>query len=304
MQNINTIAVIGAGLMGAGIAQVFASQGKEVRVYDPIDASLMSLAKRIGQNLALLGQSQDCLENLVISSSLADTVRDADIVFEAAPEQLEIKRSIFRELLPLVKDSAILASNTSVIPIKDIGQDLDHKGRLVGTHWWNPAYLIPLVEVVQSTTTSDWVVAQTIALLEQVGKKPVHVKKDVAGFVGNRLQHALWREAIALINDGVCDAETVDIVVKNSFGMRLPVLGPIENSDLVGLDLTLDIHNVILKGINRDETPSALLQEKVALGELGMKSGKGFRHWTDLEADQVRNNLVDYLVRVNHKTNT
>lgn len=302
MQNINTIAVIGAGLMGAGIAQVFASQGKLVRVYDPIEASLNSLAERLGKNLDLVNQSHDCLKNLRISTSLVEAVRDADIVFEAAPEQLEIKRSIFRDLLPLVKKETILASNTSVIPIKDIGQGLEHNGRLVGTHWWNPAYLIPLVEVVQSETTSTWVVEKTIQLLASVGKKPVHVKKDVAGFVGNRLQHALWREAIALINDGVCDAETVDVVVKNSFGLRLPVLGPIENSDLVGLDLTLDIHNVILKGINRDETPSPLLQQKVASGQLGMKSGQGFRCWTDEESDQVRTGLVDYLLSVNQAT--
>ncbi|KJZ14894.1 3-hydroxyacyl-CoA dehydrogenase [Marinomonas sp. S3726] len=299
MQNINTIAVIGAGLMGAGIAQVFISQGKQVRVYDPVESSLKSLADRLRQNLDLVEQPYDCLANLSISNSLAETVDGADIVFEAAPEQLEVKRAIFRDLLPLVKDDAILASNTSVIPIKEIGQNLDHKGRLVGTHWWNPAYLIPLVEVVQSETTSDWVVDQTIALLEQVGKKPVHVKKDVAGFVGNRLQHALWREAIALINDGVCDAETVDVVVKNSFGLRLPVLGPIENSDLVGLDLTLDIHNVILKGINRDESPSLLLQQKVAEGELGMKAGKGFMSWSEKEANKVKSDLVDYLLKVN-----
>lgn len=302
MQKINTIAVIGAGLMGVGIAQVFVTQGKLVKVYDPLESTLNSLVERLRQNLDLVNKPHDCLENLIISRSLADAVGDADIVFEAAPEQLEIKQSIFRDLLPLVKNDAILASNTSVIPIKEIGQGLDHKGRLVGTHWWNPAFLIPLVEVVQSEATSDWVVEQTIGLLEEVGKKPVHVKKDVAGFVGNRLQHALWREAIALINDGVCDAETIDIVVKNSFGMRLPVLGPIENSDMVGLDLTLDIHNVILKGINRDVTPSPLLQHKVASGELGMKSGKGFRRWTDNQANQVRRSLVDYLVMVNQET--
>ena len=299
MQNINTIAVIGAGLMGAGIAQVFVSQGKLVRVYDPVESSLNSLADRVRQNLTLVKQSHECLDNLIISTSLAETVADADIVFEAAPEQVEIKRAIFQELLPLAKSSAILASNTSVIPIKEIGQDLDHQGRLVGTHWWNPAYLIPLVEVVQSDTTSDWVVEHTIELLEQVGKKPVHVKKDVAGFVGNRLQHALWREAIALINDGVCDAKTIDVVVKNSFGLRLPVLGPIENSDLVGLDLTLDIHNVILKGINRDTSPSPLLQQKVAAGELGMKAGEGFMSWSEQDANKVKSELVDYLLKVN-----
>ncbi len=300
MQKI--IAVIGAGLMGAGIAQVFASKGLIAKVYDPVEASLDTLHERIRNNLNLVQESDQCLEKIFACRKLSDAVADADFIFEAAPEILAVKQSIFAELLPLVKDDAIMASNTSVIPISDIGEGLDHGGRLVGTHWWNPPFLIPLVEVVQSEKTSPMVVEKTIELLEFAGKKPVHVKKDVPGFVGNRLQHALWREAIALINDGVCDAETVDVVVKNSFGMRLPVLGPIENSDLVGLDLTLDIHNVILQGINRDTQPSPLLKRKVESGELGMKSGKGFKDWTCDQATELRTSLIDYLVMVNRQT--
>lgn len=303
MQKIKTVAVIGAGLMGAGIAQVFASKGILTKVYDPIETSLDTLHERIRGNLELLQQTDECLDKVIACRIMSDAVGNADIIFEAAPEILAIKQAIFSEILPLAKRDAILASNTSVIPISDIGDGLDHGGRLVGTHWWNPPYLIPLVEVVQSDNTDLDVVKKTIELLSFVGKKPVHVKKDVAGFVGNRLQHALWREAISLINDGVCDAETVDIVVKNSFGMRLPVLGPIENSDLVGLDLTLDIHNVILQGINRDTQPSPLLKHKVEKGELGMKTGKGFREWTVDQSDQIKTTLVDYLVMVNRKTN-
>jgi 3-hydroxybutyryl-CoA dehydrogenase len=294
------IAVIGAGLMGAGIAQVFASKGLICKVYDPVEASLDTLHARIRNNLNLLQAPEHCLDKVIVCRKLSDAVIDADFIFEAAPEILAVKQSIFAEVLPLAKNDAVLASNTSVIPISDIGEGLDHGGRLVGTHWWNPPYLIPLVEVVQSEKTSPEVVDKTIELLAFAGKKPVHVKKDVAGFVGNRLQHALWREAIALINDGVCDAETVDVVVKNSFGMRLPVLGPIENSDLVGLDLTLDIHNVILQSINRDTQPSALLKSKVEKGELGMKTGKGFKDWSTEQANELRSSLVDYLVMVNH----
>ena len=128
-----------------------------------------------------------------------------------------------------------------------------------------------------------------------VGKTPVHVKKDVAGFVGNRLQHALWREAIAIVAEGIADARTVDTVVKASFGRRLAVLGPIENADLVGTDLTLDIHNVVLKHLNRDADPSPYLKKLVEDGRLGMKSGEGFRSWTALEADQLRNDVYRYL---------
>ena len=154
---------------------------------------------------------------------------------------------------------------------------------------------MPLVEVVRSNQTSLSTINQMMALLHYVDKKPAYIEKDVPGFVGNRLQHALWREAIALVNDGVCSAETLDLVVKNSFGMRLPVLGPIENADLVGLDLTLDIHNVILRSLNRDVLPSAILHEKVEREELGMKSQQGLRSWTDESSNAVRQRLAQHL---------
>jgi len=134
-----------------------------------------------------------------------------------------------------------------------------------------------------------------IELLSSVGKTPVHVKKDVAGFVGNRLQHALWREAIAIVAEGIADAETVDTVVKASFGRRLAVLGPLENADLVGTDLTLDIHNVVLQHLNRSPEPSPYLSDLVASGRLGMKSGEGFRNWTDEQAGGLRGTVFSYL---------
>lgn len=292
------IAVIGAGFMGAGIAQVFASKGLSTKVYDPVTESLETLHERIGQTLDLMKTSRDCLQNIIACETLSEAVKDADIVFEAAPEKLGIKRNIFKDLLPLVKSDAILASNTSVIPIGDIGEGLEHGGRLIGTHWWNPPYLIPLVEVVQSERSSLDAIEKTISLLNDIGKKPIHVKKDVTGFVANRMQHALWREAIALVNDGVCDAETIDIAVKNSFGMRLPVLGPIENSDLVGLDLTQDIHNVVLADLNKEVVPAQILADKISQGELGMKTRKGFREWTPEQAKALQENLIQYLIKV------
>ena len=296
--NMKKIAVIGAGFMGAGIAQVFASKGLITKVFDPVASSLETLHERIGQNLDLMKTSHDCLKNIIACKTLNDAVHDADFVFEAAPEKLAIKQAIFKDVLPLVKDDAILASNTSVIPIGDIGEDLDHGGRLVGTHWWNPPYLIPLVEVVQSERSSLDAIEKTISLLNSVGKKPIHVKKDVTGFVANRMQHALWREAIALVNDGVCDAETIDIAVKNSFGMRLPVLGPIENADLVGLDLTQDIHNVVLADLNKDTGPAKILSDKITNGDLGMKTNKGLRRWAPGQAEEVQKNLIQYLLKV------
>ena len=156
---------------------------------------------------------------------------------EAAPENLEIKRKLFRETEALVRHDTILASNTSVIPITAIMQDLRERSRALGTHWWNPPFLVPLVEVIGTEWTSRAAIDWTMLLHTAAGKKPAHVKKDVPGFIGNRLQHALWREAIALVEHDICDAETVDTVIKAAFGRRLAVLGPLENADLVGTDL-------------------------------------------------------------------
>jgi 3-hydroxybutyryl-CoA dehydrogenase len=166
---------------------------------------------------------------------------------------------------------------------------------VVGTHWWNPPYLVPLVEVVQAEATSTDVVSRAMELLATAGKSPVHVLRDIPGFVGNRLQHALWREAFALVGDGVCDAETVDRVVKSGFGLRLPMLGPMETADLVGLDLTLAIHEYILPYLDRTPGPAPILREKVERGELGMKTGRGFRPWTEDQAQSVRERLIDQL---------
>ena len=292
------VAIIGGGLMGCGIAQVFASSGIEVCIYEPIEAARAQIKSRVCDNLVSIGRSASIAERISIKDDLFQAVKEADFVFEAAPEKIEIKRSIFSSLIKLVRKDCILASNTSVIPISDIADGFNFAGRIVGTHWWNPPYLVPLVEVVRSNQTSLETINQMMALLERVGKKPAYIEKDVAGFVGNRLQHALWREAIALVNDGVCSAETLDDVVKNSFGLRLPVLGPIENADLVGLDLTLDIHNVILRNLNRDVMPSAILQEKVDRGELGMKTQRGLLPWTDEIAACVRRRLARHLVSV------
>lgn len=191
--------------------------------------------------------------------------------------------------------SAILASNTSVIPIGRIMERVTHRDRALGTHWWNPPYLVPLVEVIRTPETSDDAVARTMALLKAVGKAPVEVRKDVPGFVGNRLQHALWREAIALVAEGVCDAKTVDEVVKSSFGARLAVLGPIENADLVGLELTRSIHSYVLPALDHSTEPSALLDKLIAEGRLGFKTGGGFLDWTDAEQTAVRERLARHL---------
>lgn len=290
-----TIAVVGAGLMGHGIAQVFAFAGHPVRVYDSHPESLATLRSRIRANLDQLGMESGVEDRVSDHVDLAETVRNAEIVIEAAPERLELKRAIFADLVRLSHPDALLASNTSVIPITQIAEGLETSDRILGTHWWNPPFLVPLVEVVGTATTNPQAIDRMITLLRAVGKEPVHIKKDVPGFVGNRLQHALWREAIAIVADGIADAETVDAVVKASFGRRLAVLGPIENADLVGTDLTLDIHNVVLPHLDRSPSPSPYLSKLVNENRLGMKTGEGFRAWTPAEAAALRARVFDHL---------
>ena len=292
-----TIGILGGGLMGAGIAHVFAAAGHPVRVFEPISEVRASLRTRVSTALASFDQDAALADLLTPCEDLGDAVSRADYVTEAAPEKLELKRAIFADLVRLAPASAILASNTSVIPIHRIADGLPTAERIIGTHWWNPAALIPLVEVVQSARTSPATVRTTMDLLASVGKSPAHIQKDVPGFVANRLQHALWREAISMVAEGICDAATLDACVKNSFGLRLPVLGPLENADLVGLDLTLDIHKTIMPELNSLPRPNPYLESKVAAGQLGFKTGSGFRIWSTEEIRTLRERLAAHLLK-------
>jgi 3-hydroxybutyryl-CoA dehydrogenase len=289
------IAILGGGLMGHGIAQVFACAGHRVVITDPSLEIRNRIADRIGENIDELGSDRAALANVRIVDSLETCVAGADWVLEAAPEQLELKQQIFSEVDRAAPPDAILASNTSVIPIGQIMSRVERKHRALGTHWWNPPYLIPLVEVVRAADTSDATVAATMDLLKSLGKAPVEVKKDVPGFVGNRLQHALWREAIVLVAEGVCDAKTVDDVVKSSFGARLAVLGPLENADLVGTELTRSIHRYVLPALDRSTSPSPYLDRLIEQGRLGFKSGEGFRKWTPEQKAALRERVTKHL---------
>jgi 3-hydroxybutyryl-CoA dehydrogenase len=289
------IAVVGAGLMGHGIAQAFALAGHEVTITDTLMASLASVPERILANLRELGDDEGALDRVHPSPDLVATVHDADFIVEAVTEDLPVKRKVFDVIERAARPDAILASNTSVLPITKIMGGLNDKSRALGTHWWNPPYLVPLVEVVGTRWTAPATIERTVALLVEAGKTPVHVKKDVPGFIGNRLQHALWREAIALVENDICDAETVDTVIKASFGLRLAVLGPLENADLVGTDLTLAIHKTVLPTIDSRPGPSPYLETLVAAGKLGFKSGEGFRAWPPEAQAALRSRLFQHL---------
>jgi 3-hydroxybutyryl-CoA dehydrogenase len=304
------VAVVGAGLMGSGIAACFAAAGHEVAVHDPIKASLAAAPERVAACLEAMGGAgagadhSGAAARTSVAGAAArvryearpqDALAGVGFVFEAAPEDLKLKQEIFARLDAIAAPGCILASNSSAIRPTEIFARAEHPGRTVGTHWWNPPHLVPLVEVVRGERTTEETVERTFELLAAVGKVPVRVDLDKPGFVGNRLQHALWREAFQLVDEGVCDAETIDTVVKNGFGPRLAALGPMENADLVGLELTLSIHDYLLPRLNPPSQPSAGLRERIASGHTGMEAGEGWRRWPEGSRDEVQASVSRHL---------
>ena len=302
---IRNILIAGGGMMGKNIAYVFSSNPDyQIAVYDIYETDV---AGGIRKNCAQL------LEKGVISEAELDSrlarisfttdleselIKSADLVIEAVFEDMQIKRETFAKLEARCRHDTIFCTNTSVMSPSEISAELTYRTRFVGTHFWNPGHLIPLVEVVKSDATSDETAETVMNVLKGVGKEPVLCKKDVPGFIANRMQHALWREAISIIENGIADAETVDKAVKYSFGLRLPQLGPIENSDMVGTQLTYNIHDYILKSLEDSHAPSPLLSKMLEEGKLGFKSGEGFMSWTPEKIEKENAELNSYLIRM------
>lgn len=294
-------AIVGAGLMGHGIAQVFATAGHSVQITDSDQGVLNEAPQRISASLAELGiEAAPVLDRIRLTPSLAEALDGSTVVIEAVPEKIELKRALFRRIGEIAPGDALLATNTSSIPVTEIGRDLpDHaRRRLVGLHWWNPAVLIPLVEVIRTEFVDPVFFDRAFELMRLIGKEPVKVEKDIPGFIGNRLMHAFWREAISLVDAGVCDAETIDVVVKRGFGLRLPVLGPMENADLVSLELTRDVQRVIFPSLEKSSEPSPLLDRLIAGQKLGMRTGEGLRKWTPEQIDKTKRELSEHLSSV------
>jgi 3-hydroxybutyryl-CoA dehydrogenase len=287
--------------MGAGIAAVFAAAGAEVAVHDPDPERVAALVdgdamREAGSPQGAVGVrdggSSAGLAGVRDGGSLAGVAAGADLVIEAAPEDLALKRELFAELDATAPAAAILATNSSAISTGEIASAATRPGRVVGTHWWNPPGLVDLVEVIEAETTSKETVERTIAILRAVGKAPVHVRRDLPGFVGNRLQHSLRREALALVDADVCSPADVDLVARQVLAPRLTAHGLIAQADLDGLDVVAAMQTALDPHLESSGDPARGLTTRVAFGDLGAKSGRGYYEWDDARRTSVERRLA------------
>lgn len=295
VDEIINIGILGAGLMGHGIAQVFAQAGYSVSIYDA-DKTILAKAKDriagnfdvfIRLNLAGSEDRENCLARIAASKDMSTLCKCSQVIIEAISENMSVKKATYAEMEKYASPDTILASNTSALSITDISSALQYKNRFLGTHFWNPPHIIPCVEVVKGSSTEDGVFETVYALMERAGKVPVRVLKDIPGFLGNRLQHAMMREAIELRENNIASAEDIDKVVKYSFGIRLPFIGPLETADLAGLDLLQDIEKYLFPYLASSPEISPLLGSLVARKATGVKSGKGFYEWSPEKIERL-----------------
>lgn len=284
---VKRVGVIGAGLMGHGIAQTFAAAGLEVNLTDTVPEVLERAPARIKNNLNLMaeagrlsgGQIPEIMGRLNLKTDLASAVKEVDFVSESISENLKSKQELFEALDSLCPPRTILGTNTSSLPLSQVAARIKRRDKLITTHHLNPPHIIPLVEIMRGEETSEDTFQSTITLMRRCGWVPVVLKKEVPGYIINRLLTALFREAISLVQDGVAEAEDVDLAVKAGIGLRMPIMGLLEVADLAGLDLLEVMLRNLSPLVNSQPIPPALISEKVRRNELGGKTGKGFYDW-------------------------
>lgn len=296
-ENIKKVVVIGTGVMGEGIAQNFAQAGLSVLIADVDKRAVERCLTQIDSNLALFREF-DLLEEDASSiksriapfpiENLTEVIQKCDLLVEAIPEVLDLKRNLFFRLDSSSKN-IILCSNTSSFTISSISEGLHHPGRVIGLHYFYPAHIMPLVEIHRGDKTDDEAVDVVRDLMFRVGKKPIMVRKEIPGFIVNRIQGALSREVSYLIDEGVATPEDLDMAAKASYGFRLACFGPLEIQDMSGLDTILRAGTVIRKSLCNSTAPSPTLAKKVEAGELGVKSGKGWHDYKGRSKEEILN---------------
>lgn len=292
--DIKKIGIAGAGIMGSGIAQIFARKGYEVVVID-IKEEFLENSRRLVNifNTSLIEEElmdKEEAEKIVgnIKYSLDKNVfSDCDLIIEAIIEKLDVKQDFWKEVEEIARKDAIFATNTSGLSINGIAEKLKSKTRFIGMHFWNPPHIIPLVELIRGNETSDETVNLVLELIKMIGKEPVVVKKDAPGFIGNRLQFAVFREALNIVESGIADIEDVDKAMKFGPGFRYPIIGPLETADLGGLDTFYYISSYLFNDLSDAKEPNEILKELIDKKELGVKTKKGFYDYSNGRDEEV-----------------
>jgi len=281
-QEYRGVAIIGGGVMGGDIAVVFAAGGWNVHVMSPSQKTRDALPARIAAGLRKIGAPEASAANVRTCGDLGGVPwREIGLVVEAATEDLPLKLKLFSELERLARPEIPLSSNTSTFPIGEIGKHLKTRSRVAGLHFFMPAHLVPLVEVISAEFTDRGIAGQLVRLMRDLGKAPIHVTKDVPGFVGNRLQHAMMREALYLIADGVTTPEGIDTAVRYGFGFRFVACGPVLQKEMSGWDTHFYSGMSVYPHLHNETVPPAMLKEMVEQGRTGMKAKRGFWEWND-----------------------
>ena len=294
-RNVHAV-VVGGGTMGADVAIVLARGGCRVTVVEPQAAQHSAVAQRVQAGLADLALAHRAAQVQTVAGLHEVGWSDARLVVECIPEKLELKQALFAQLVELAWSDAVLTSNSSSFPISAIAQGLPTQERMLGLHFFMPAHLVPLVEVVLGPQTRPDIAQALSAFMRGCGSVPVLVRKDKPGFLANRLQHALSREAFAMIDEGVATPEDVDAAVRFGFGFRYLAAGPVMQRDHAGLDVHCAAAATMYPSLSNTAEPSRALRERVHAGRIGMKAGAGFYDWTP-ESRQAERDRYDRLLR-------
>lgn len=305
LENVRNVTVLGTGMMGPGIALLFARAGYATTIWGPneqeVEKGKANLVRNVEDMVREGFMSEDQGKSVVatttVTADLEQAGAEADFVSEAVLEVLELKQDIFAQLDKACPPKTIITSNTSTLMPSDLCAKMTNKSRMLVAHFWNPAHLVPLVEVCGHADTAPEAVEVTMGLLKKIGNEPVHIKKEILGFIGNRVMHAMNREALALVSEGVCTPEDVDKVVQTSFGPRFANLGLLEYLDFCGLDHIQRIQKYLYGDLDATPGPLPVIDRKVEAGELGCKTDKGLFDWSNRDKDGPRKRRDQEFVR-------
>ncbi len=302
---IKKIVIVGAGTMGSSMAQIYAKYFDSVVLYNHREETLKKAEENINNNVKTLVNTNnmtqkeaDKLLNALSFTTSMDCFKECDFIAENIVENIEVKHEFYKQLSEIVKDDTIITTNTSGLSINEIAKSVKNPERFMGMHWFNPPHLVPLIEIIKGDKTSDDVAKKVYDLSVVIEKKPVIVNKDVAGFAANRLQFAILREALDLVDKGVISAEGIDDVMKYGLGFRYACLGPLEVSDFGGLDTFYHISEYLVQDLCADKEPPKLLKEHFEAGEYGVKSEKGFYDYSNGKAKQATNDRDEKFLKL------